>query len=228
MKPILHGPRIALVIFLLGGFAAPAHAETEPKLRLDFGLTFSRFEQQVKREVGGARGERLVEESLYGIAGFGTYQVWGPLEAGVYAQFDTGSRSAGRFTMFDKEDKAQIENETGGGFNEFWAGPLLRTRWKFLFVELGYGLIGLRSDKARSDLKSSTGDTEGVLTTSPTIAWLLGLGGQASITDNLDLVFRLEYRVRYYVKRDGEPLENDIVHGTQNFTPFVGLSWGAW
>lgn len=46
--------------------AMPARAE--PRFRLDAGSTFSRFEQQVKTEVGGARGERLVTESQFGYA----------------------------------------------------------------------------------------------------------------------------------------------------------------
>jgi hypothetical protein len=31
----------------------------------------------------------------------------------------------------------------------------------------------------------------------------------------------------YRLKRGGEALENDIVHGTQNRTPFFGVSWTA-
>ncbi len=213
---------------LLATSSLSAQAESTNRVLLDLGLTLSRFEQQVKQEVGGARGERLVEDSLYGLSGFATYKIWGPIEAGLFTQFDVGSRSAGNFTMFDAQSKAQITDATGGDFNEFWAGPLLRTRWRFLFLELGYGLIGLRNDDARQDLKNSQGATTGALTTSPTIAWMLNLGGSTSIADKLDLVFRLEYRVRYYVKRDGEAFENNLVHGTQNFTPFVGVSWAAW
>jgi hypothetical protein len=68
------------------------------RVLLDLGLTFSRFEQQVKQEVGGARGERLVEDSLYGLSGFATYKIWGPIEAGLFSQFDVGRRSAGKST----------------------------------------------------------------------------------------------------------------------------------
>lgn len=58
--------RMSLVSVALASllFATPSRAE--PRFRFDGGLTFSRFEQQVKTELGGARGERLVEEVQFG------------------------------------------------------------------------------------------------------------------------------------------------------------------
>ena len=82
-----------LVLSALLLLAFPAHADLG--LRLDGGLSFSRFEQQVKSEIGGARGERLVEHNEAGLLLMATATVWGPIELGLYGQYDTGTRAAG-------------------------------------------------------------------------------------------------------------------------------------
>ena len=220
----------ALLLF----FALPAAAETsaEPAadseaaelLRFDLGLTFHRFEQQVKSEIGGARGERLVEESTVGLSGAATWRFWGPLSIGAFARFDSGTRNAGRFVGLDDENRTIVEGEVGGDFDELWLGPLLRAQWRMLFVEFGYGALGMRNDDARVDLSTAAGDTDSALRTSPTVAWLGAIGGQVNVWSNLDVVFRVEYRVRYYDRRD-EKLVDELVHGTQSFAPIVGVAW---
>lgn len=230
----------ALVLGVAALLLAPlaAGAETSPtsdgpvahptadaeRFRLDAGLTFTRFEQQIKSEIGGARGERLVEEFKLGLLGQATWRFWGPLSLGLYGRFDTGQRKAGRFAGLDAESKTVVEGEVGGPFTELWVGPLLRAQWRALFVELGYGAFGLRWDDARADLVTAEGDTDSALRTSGMVAWLLGVGGQLPVTAQLDAVFRFEYRVRYYDARD-EPLVDKLVHGTQEFSPFIGVAW---
>ena len=194
-------------------------------IRLDAGLTFGHFQQQVKSDVGGARGERLVDQTLFGLNLFGSYALWGPLRAGLFAQLDAGSREAARFAGLDPDGAATVEGRVGGSFLEFWIGPLLRAQWRGLFAELGWGALGLRSDDARDDLPASDGSTDGVFRTSPAIAWLVALGGVVPIEDAFSVVFRLEYRIRYYVSRGGEDLAGDLVHGTQDITPFVGVAY---
>ncbi len=73
----------------------------------------SRFEQQVKTEVGGARGDRLVENGEIGLLHMLTYNVWRPLDVGAFQQLDAGRRSAARFVAFDAEG-ALLEGEVGG------------------------------------------------------------------------------------------------------------------
>ncbi|MCA9539027.1 MAG: hypothetical protein KC620_09060 [Myxococcales bacterium] len=210
---------LALVAALL---AAPAaHAEF---LRFDLALTFNRFEQQVKSEIGGARGERLVEESKLGFAGLATWRFFGPLSAGIFARFDTGTRNAGRFVGLDDQNRAVVEGEVGGDFSELWIGPVIRGQWRMVFAELGYGALGRRWDDARADLAAKDGDTDAALRTSPTVAWLAAIGGQINVVSQLDLVLRVEYRVRYYDRRD-EPLRDELVHGTQEWSPFIGAAW---
>jgi hypothetical protein len=75
--------------------AEPADAR-EPRVRLDGGLTLSRFEPQVKSEVGNEPGERLVEPTEIGLLSTLAYRFWGPLSAGGFLQFDAGERSAAR------------------------------------------------------------------------------------------------------------------------------------
>ena len=215
----------ALALMLLHA-PLPADAQTvEEMIRLDAGLRFAHFQQQVKSDVGGARGDRIVDETHFGLSLFGTYNIWGPFRAGLYAQFDVGSREAGRFGGFDMDGATMVEGRVGGGYLEFWVGPMIRAQWRGLFAELGWGALGLRSDDARDDLPAAGGDTDGTFRTAPAIAWLVALGGIVPVVDAWSAVFRVEYRIRYYDTRGGDDLAGDIVHGTQDVTPFVGIAY---
>lgn len=196
-----------------------------PRFRLDGGLTLSRFEQQVKSEVGGATGERLVEATEFGLADSLSCRIWGPFSVGAFMVFNIGSRSAARFDHFDENNETVVKGQVGGRYYELWMGPLLRAEWHRVFFELGYGAYGNRHDEARDDLPDDHGNRGGALKTSPSVAWMIALGGGVPIDDRLELVFRLEYRLRYYDRRGGVPLANDMVHGTQSFTPFMGVAW---
>jgi hypothetical protein len=215
---------------LLGPLVAPLaradEAATRPRVRADSGLTFSRFEQQVKSEIGGTRGERLVESTELGLLLTGAYSLHALFEVGLFAQGDLGFRSSGRFVGFDPSGAARVDSETGGAYQEVWLGPLIRGRYGPAFVELGWGALGLRWDDARDDLPSTTGETDGALARDPAIAWLLAAGGAVPLADRVDLVLRLEYRIRYYTSRAGHPLAGEIAHGTQNVTPLIGVGYG--
>ena len=200
--------------------AVPATAQ----LRLTSDLAVSRFEQQVKTEIGGARGERLVEETFLGLNVQGSYLLWDYFAAGVFVRGDVGSRSAGTFEAFDENGAPTIVDETGGAFAELWLGPVVSAHYKTLFAQVGYGALGLRCDSARDDLPAEGGGT-GAFRTSPTIAWLVAIGGGIPVLETLQIHLRLEYRVRYYTRRSGDVLENDVAHGTQNLTPFFGIVW---
>lgn len=213
-----------VLILVLPGLAAQSQEGTP--WRIDGGLTFSHFQQQVKAVVGDPRGERLVNETQFGIMALGSYNVWDHLSLGVFMQFDRGNRHAARFNGFDPSTGRTVTSDKiGGNFLEFWSGPFLRLQWKSLFGEFGYGLIGFRNDDARTDLPSTTGDTTATLALSPSVAWFVGLGVGVPLTDALDLSIRMEYRLRYYDRRGGNPFVNKVEHGTQNITPFVGISW---
>ena len=120
---------------------------------------------------------------------------------------------------------AVVATTTGGVYHEFWVGPLLRLDWRTLFLELGYGAFGIRSDEARDDLPAADGTTDSALLTHPGVAWLMALGGGVPVTELLQVVIRVEYRIRYYNRRVAGALQNDINHGTQNITPFIGVAW---
>ena len=220
MHHVVRATLVTLTLF----WCAPAFA-FDYDLRLDGGLVFSHFEQQVKTEVGGEQGEKLVEDTEFGLQIVASWNVWRFLDLGIYTQFDIGNRSAARFDGFDDAGRTVVSGEVGGAYSEFWLGPLVRAGWKGLFVEFAYGAIGLRSDDARDDLATADGDTESALQTSPTIAWVGAIGGMFEVIDDLQVVLKLEYRVRYYTSRGGDALANEIVHGTQNFTPFLGVAW---
>jgi hypothetical protein len=223
--------RIAAATFsaaFVSSVALP-RAQAEPRVRLDAGLTFTRFEQQVKTELGGTRGDRLVEEFSFGYAQALTYRAFSwrdfSLAGGGFLQLDVGRREAARFTGFAADGSPQTSDRIGGQFAELWMGPLVRIEWRRLFGELGYGLYGARRDDARDDLVSEDGRASGTLRTSASVAWSFALGGRVALTDTLDLVLRMQYRIRYYDTRGGARLAGGTVHGTQNFTPFVGIAW---
>jgi hypothetical protein len=218
-------PSPLLVAGSIFGAAAIARASDDPRVRLDGGFTFSRFEQQVKSEVGTEPGEKLVENTELGLLSMLGYRFWGPLSAGGFLQFDAGQRSAARFEGFDSEGRTVVSDEVGGSYYELWMGPFVRAEWRRLFAEIGYGAYGARHDTARDDLPSETGATSGILRTHPTIAWLFAIGGAVPVSDELAVVLRIEYRIRYYVTRSGDALKDEVVHGTQNVTPFMGVGW---
>jgi hypothetical protein len=53
----------------------------------------------------------------------------------------------------------------------------------------------------------------------------MAVGGGVPVTELLQVVIRVEYRIRYYNRRVAGALQNDINHGTQNITPFIGVAW---
>ena len=204
--------------------SAHAHAQEHPAWRVDAGLTFSHFEQQIKVEIGGARGQKLVTDSELGLNVFATYNPLEFLGVGLFAQADIGRREAARFDSIDGDNKTVTTGQVGGAYKEFWVGPLVRGQYKTLFAEVGYG-FGARDDDARTDIPSADGQTATALYTSPTVSWLLAVGAGVPLTESLQAVLRIEYRVRYYDRRSDARLANDLVHGTQNLLPFVGVGW---
>jgi hypothetical protein len=190
--------------------------------RIESGVIITHFQQQVKPDVGDPRGERLINEFQLGLLLSGTYRITDYFSAGLFLRVDRGERAAAVFDRFE-EGKAVTSNEVGGVYNEFWLGPLLQFNWRMLSAEIGYALIGLRDDDGRSDIPSSTGDNTSAFSTSPLIAWLFSIGGNFPVIDNIDIVLKLEYRNRYYTKRGGNSLLNDIEHGTQSISPIAGI-----
>jgi hypothetical protein len=116
-----------------------------------------------------------------------------------------------------------VKNRIGGNYFEFWFGPEIMLHWKQLFAEIGYGLVGIRNDDGRSDIPSNSGDISGSFTTSPSISWMFSLGGQIPVFKKFDIMIKVEYRLRYYNERNGEPLLNNIEHGTMNISPIIGV-----
>ena len=128
-------------------------------LRLDLGLTYATFEQQVKSEVGGVSVEPIVEDQSFGLALTATYGIWKYIRLGVFFQLDMGSRFSARYAGLDAGGTPVINGRIGGSYREFWMGPLLRVQWKGIAAEFGYGALGVRSDDARDDLPTAAGET---------------------------------------------------------------------
>lgn len=200
-------------------------AQETPLWHVEAAIGISHFQQQVKQEVGGVTGNRLVDETALGLHVAGTYSVHDIVAVGVFARAERGNRHAARFAGFDSEGRTQVRDAVGGHFAELWLGPLVQLRWKLLSLDIGYGAVGIRSDDARQDIPSSTGDTESALTTKPALAWLVALRANVPVVDRLDAVLAVEYRFRYYTERGGNPLVGNIEHGTQSITPLLGVAY---
>jgi hypothetical protein len=210
---------------LAGGRDSTASVQPNP-WSAEVAMTYRHFQQQVKAEVGDPRGERLVNETEFGLMLLGSRQVWGPVSAGVYLQFDRGNRHAARYDRIDPATGRTVtKDKIGGDFRELWAGPFVKAQWRAVFLEFGYGLFGSREDDARTDLPSASGNTTDSFSLLPSVAWMMNVGGTIPLFDQLDFVARMEYRARYYDKRGGEAFKDDIEHGTQSWSPFVGIAW---
>ncbi len=217
--------KVSTLCILILIAASAANADENRPLKLEGSLIVSAFQQQVKTEVGGESGDPLLTEFQIGLMAQGTWQIADFLTGGLYLRYDQGERSAARFDSFDDDNAARTTSRVGGSYSELWIGPILQFHWRQLRVALGYGALGIRADNGRSDLPSAAGDSEASFRTSPAVAWLLALGGAIPLDDNLDLVLKLEYRVRYYDERGGDPLFDTIEHGTQSIAPLIGLAW---
>ena len=128
------------------------------------------------------------------------------------------------FDGFDAEGKTTVKNKVGGSYNEFWLGLMIRGTWTQFTLDVGYAPVGFRSDNARTDVPSTSGNISDSFETHPTIAWLIALGGNIPVGETLDIFIKVEYRVRYYEKRGGENLEGDVTLGSQSIAPIIGVA----
>lgn len=201
------------------------HAQNEQEWLLETGITFNHYQAQVKAEVGDPRGERLTNNYEIGINIIGSYKWNEWLATGIFVRGDIGQREMALFDGFDESGKTTTKGNVGGTYSELWIGPIIQTYWKQLALELGYGVIGLRKDNGRDDIPNSAGETNGIFTLNPLIAWLVNIGWYIPISNNFDVSLKVEYRGRYYLERGGKELLNDIDHGTQSIVPVLGVRW---
>lgn len=197
----------------------------ESNWRIETGVTFSHFQQQVKRAVGDPRGQRLVNEFEIGALISGSYRIHDFVSAGIFTRLDRGERFLANFNGFSAEGKTQTTDGIGGTYTEFWIGPYAQFQWKQLLIDIGFAPFGRRYDKARGDLPNARGDTDGSFSLHPAIAWMFSVGGEFEIGNRTRLLIKAEYRPRYYSERGGETLIGSVEHGTQSISPIIGLSY---
>ena len=154
----------------------------------------------------------------FGFSGIATHRIWGPRVWPVCALRHRDQK--GR-PFEGVENGRTVTAETGGAYSELWFGPLVCAA--AIFSELAMD-CWVSEATMPAMIYDEAGDTDNPLRTSKTVAWLLNLGGDVPINETVSLALRLEYRVRYYDRRD-KPLVDKLVHGTQNFTPFIGIGW---
>ena len=214
-----------LILMIVSFHIQPLLAESTTNFSLFSHLHYNRFEQQIKNKVGGEKGDLLTEDNEVSIhLGF-EYLFKEHWRFGLFLRFDNGTRELGEYGGINADTKPNIVNKTGGTFSELWLGPYAGYRYSIFAVDLGYGLLGLRDDAARDDIKDFNKPSGGYFETSLSVAWFISAGITAPLLDNLDLSLRLEYRIRYYELFSGEELVDSVAHGTQDITPFFGVHW---
>lgn len=215
--------KLFILIFI---FVMPSSSqESTSSWRIESGITFSHFQQQIKQAVGDVRGERLTNEFELGVLLSGSFRIHQFVHLGIFTRADRGERFLARFNGFDAQGKTQTKDGIGGTYTEFWIGPIVQLQWKQLTFDLGYAPYGTRLDNARGDISNASGSTDGSFSLNPTIAWLFSLGGSFSLVKKLAVLIKIEYRPRYYSKRGGEVLSNNIEHGTQSIAPIIGVAY---
>ena len=211
--------------FFLGMSLMSFAQDQEQPFSIELTGTMTHFEQQVKTEIGGVKGDLLAADTELGLQLLGTYKFWEYLHAGWYIQYNIGNREDGRFNGFDANGSPLIVSVQGGSFSEFWIGPIIRGQYKKAFLELGYGFVGSREDEARDDISNGTLSNQGNFSTDPSVAWIIGIGTQVDLSNNFSLLIKAQYRARYYNSRNGIALNNQTVLGTQDFSPLIGVSY---
>ena len=196
---------------------------SEPsRWRVDTGIAFNISLEQVKDD-NGASGGRLFQSVQYGFFGMTTYRLLSWFEAGLFTHVERGVRSAANLGPNDASGAPTIVDKVGGSYTQFWIGPTVRAFWKTLFLELSYIAYGIRWDSARSDIPNTSGDGASTFRISPSVAYLITFGGGVPITDTLQAVLRLEYRILYYDRRGVQSCRGFSLRNSEH-SPSGGVS----
>lgn len=187
-------------------------------------LAFAVTAEQLKNDQGQSGG-RLFQNTQIGLLITGTRTVVSFFDAGLFFFVEKGIKSSATYAGVDGSGVPTVTELSEGNYSQLWLGPLIRGNWKFLFLELGYVLVGKRQDSQRANVPSTTGDSTSAFSSDPLRAWLITLGGRFALSEGLDFILRIEYRHLYYRSRGGNPLINDLKYGTQAIRPHLGLSW---
>jgi hypothetical protein len=216
---------IFFVVIISFSHDSSLFAEDKMPWKVEGLFNVSHFQQQVKTKVGAIRGARLIYHYQLGAMLSGTYKIKEYFSVGVFTRIEGGRRTMAEFDTFDVSGKTLVKNSVGGNFLEIWFGPMLKFSWKQLSLDFGQTVLGFRTDDGRDDIASETGDIEGAFSLHPVIAWVIALGGNFELTKNLDFSVKVEYRPRYYSKRGGKSLMNDIEHGTMSVDILLGIGY---
>jgi hypothetical protein len=191
---------------------------------LSLGFSFNHFQQQIKTEIGGKQGDKLVENTSITFTLNGLVSIYKGLKAGIYLDYESGSRKSGRFQSFSSENAAITDQKNGGSFTEIWIGPIIQFNYHQAFIEFAHGTFAIRKDDGRVDIPDNQNDNKSSFKAVSSVAWKLQFGYKINLSEKLDSFIKIQYRVRYYDRRDGT-LKNNYVLGSQNITPVIGLSY---
>jgi len=171
---------------------------------------------------GPNRDDTVTRDSIFsGTLGF-SYAPLRWIEPGIWLQFDAGNVERVQFTPSNEQGQASELQRVEGSFWELWTAFILRGRFHWAFAEVGWAPLIVRRDSLRTDLENTAGEASGLFMGSRSVAWLGAAGVSVPVAENLDLTGRLQFRIRYLVSRDGEPLARDEENGQMAVYPFLG------
>lgn len=183
------------------------------------------FQQQVKSKVGDERAEPVVDESHVQL--LSRLNIVEPnFQWGVSLRLDAGKRKAGQFEGLDENNKTVTSTRLGGAYTEYWIGPFIELPLSPFYLGMNYGLFIRRDDAGRSDIPDSKGRDNRTFRPMSTVAWSF-YGGLISQLpwEGVVLNTQMEYRIRYYNRRDSTKLISDVVHGTQDLVLMSGVTF---
>jgi hypothetical protein len=216
---------VIYIAFTMSKADALRPAVYNERVSLGASFTVNMFQQQVKPEIGDERGERLTFDYGLGLDIYGYYMINEYIEVGAFIRYDNGSNRAAMFDSISPTGTAVTSGTIEGDNNEFWIGPRLLIRYEGLFGEFGWGVWGMRNDESRTDIPDKNGNTDNALDLNPAFAMQINLGYELRLSKNWGAFAKLEWRLRYYDGRAGEPLFDEIEHGTMNLNPFIGINY---
>lgn len=196
---------------------------TYAQIPVDLSLGFSSSKEQAKNDSTGQSGGALFKNSQISFQTTGTYPFHENFEAGLWMQYEKGSRGMCGFGGVTT-GTPQVTNCQDGQFSQFFVGPLLRAKYSHFFLDVGYAAFGVRSDDAYSNL-TAAGQSSQTFHTHPLKAWIFYPGFSYAINESISVILKIEYRYLYFKKRGNADLPNDLVYGNQNIRPLLGLQW---
>jgi hypothetical protein len=205
-----------LLLSLFVGFSA--HAESF--VTAETGVSVLASKEQAKSASGASGGPLFTDRQVaLTLGSHARFLKW--MSVGLFFSYEAGNRESCLYSVDAGGVPAPLDCRSGQ-YRQVWLGPALRFHWRQFFLDANYIAFGTRKDHAYSSL-SGDGTNQGSFRTHPLKAWVFFPGVGIPLTDDLELLIKLEYRYVYYDERSGK-LPGGQLYGNQSIRPQIALS----